>query len=271
MTGLWNGSEFWDSSYKAANSTETFDWVAHFADVGSIIGEATNGNLDMPILHVGCGNSALTEEMYDLGYHRIVNIDISSVAIDIMLKRNGARAGMQWLVMDATRMTFPDCSFGLVLDKTTLDGLVCADDARAVVAAYLREVTRVLSPDGAYLCASCGAPDRMLRWLDPRLAPPAAALSWSVRHASLPASSGGGEACHVYVCRPRGGPPPAGAARPRQLGPESEAGGEAEERGRPWPRWRQLLWGCWHPASRDLEDEAEEISESQSESGTSSD
>ena len=40
------------------------------------------------ILIVGCGNSPLSEELYDEGYCNQVNIDYSSVVIDQMRKRN---------------------------------------------------------------------------------------------------------------------------------------------------------------------------------------
>jgi 2-polyprenyl-3-methyl-5-hydroxy-6-metoxy-1,4-benzoquinol methylase len=40
------------------------------------------------ILNLGCGNSIMCEEMYDDGFANIYNIDISSVVIDYMKKRN---------------------------------------------------------------------------------------------------------------------------------------------------------------------------------------
>ena len=35
---------------------------------------------------------------------------------------------MEWMVMDATNMTFEDHSFDCVLDKGTLDALICGAD-----------------------------------------------------------------------------------------------------------------------------------------------
>lgn len=42
---------------------------------------------DDKILMAGCGNSRLTEEMFDEGYSTITNIDVSSVVIDQMMSR----------------------------------------------------------------------------------------------------------------------------------------------------------------------------------------
>lgn len=53
------------------------------------------------VLVVGCGNSQLSADMYDVGYHDIVNIDISSTAIQQMSdKHSGSRPDMKFLFMD---------------------------------------------------------------------------------------------------------------------------------------------------------------------------
>jgi 2-polyprenyl-3-methyl-5-hydroxy-6-metoxy-1,4-benzoquinol methylase len=39
-------------------------------------------------LMLGCGNSELSEQMYDAGYTKITNIDISSVVIEQMAERS---------------------------------------------------------------------------------------------------------------------------------------------------------------------------------------
>ncbi len=55
---------------------------------------------------VGCGNSKLSEQMYDDGYKNILSIDISEVVIEKM--RDGAfiknKKGLRYEVMDATNL-----------------------------------------------------------------------------------------------------------------------------------------------------------------------
>lgn len=46
------------------------------------------------LLMAGCGNSRLSEEMYEDGYQSITNIDISRVVVDQMAERCAAMDGM---------------------------------------------------------------------------------------------------------------------------------------------------------------------------------
>ena len=52
-------------------------------------------------LVVGCGNSELGENLYDVGYKNLINIDISDVVIKQMTERNAARRpDLQFTKMD---------------------------------------------------------------------------------------------------------------------------------------------------------------------------
>ena len=37
---------------------------------------------NLKVMNLGCGNSTMSEDMYDAGYHQISNMDISNVCID---------------------------------------------------------------------------------------------------------------------------------------------------------------------------------------------
>jgi len=73
---------------------------------------------------LGCGNSSLSKDMYDDGYHNIVNLDFSQVVIDKMAKRHAACTGMTWVCMDMLNMGFTEDSFDVVLEKGTIDALL---------------------------------------------------------------------------------------------------------------------------------------------------
>lgn len=110
------------------------------------------------VLVVGCGNSELSEQMYDLGMcEDIVNIDISDAVIRQMRERSAStRPKMSYLLMDMLQMDFPDGHFQVVLDKGTLDALL-TDEEQATLAKVdqmFAEISRVLQVGGRYLCVS---------------------------------------------------------------------------------------------------------------------
>jgi ubiquinone/menaquinone biosynthesis C-methylase UbiE len=64
-----------------------------------------------------------------------------------------------WLVMDCTRMAFPDAQFDVAFDKGTFDALYCGADGVRTVGLALAEVHRVLRPGGLFFEISYGRPD----------------------------------------------------------------------------------------------------------------
>eukprot|EP00408_Alexandrium_pacificum_P047100 CAMPEP_0171240980 /NCGR_PEP_ID=MMETSP0790-20130122/44831_1 /TAXON_ID=2925 /ORGANISM="Alexandrium catenella, Strain OF101" /LENGTH=248 /DNA_ID=CAMNT_0011707519 /DNA_START=30 /DNA_END=773 /DNA_ORIENTATION=+ len=192
--GYGNGPGYWNSRYQ--EDPEPFEWLESFADLQAMLEEISGGRKTIRVLHVGCGNSCLTERMYDDGYEEIVNIDNSAVVIEQMRTRNAGRPGMSWLEMDATNMAaFPDRSFDLVVDKSVLDTFACTDNALVTVATYLKEVTRCLKHGGTYLCVSYGAPSTRLNFLE------LGHLEWSLRQVELPAQYEASNPHYAYILK----------------------------------------------------------------------
>lgn len=55
---------------------------------------------------IGCGNSVLSENLFDVGHHNITNIDISDVVVRQMTERNKEqRPEMKYLKMDALNVS----------------------------------------------------------------------------------------------------------------------------------------------------------------------
>ncbi|XP_062437732.1 eEF1A lysine and N-terminal methyltransferase isoform X2 [Rhea pennata] len=118
------------------------------------------------VLVVGCGNSELSEQLYDAGLcEDIVNIDISDAVVRQMRERSGSgRPKMSYVRMDVLQMGFPDGLFQVVLDKGTLDAIL-TDEEEATLAKVDRmfaEISRVLQVGGRYLCVSL-AQDHVLK------------------------------------------------------------------------------------------------------------
>lgn len=122
------------------------------------------------ILHLGCGNSDLSRDLYRDGYHHITNIDFSSACIAAQQERNRVDCPeMTWRVMDMLELSqhFERESFDIVLDKCTLDALVVdegdpwnpRDEVRTQVDQVLSGVSHVLKSNGGmYLQMSFGQP-----------------------------------------------------------------------------------------------------------------
>jgi len=70
---------------------------------------------DSKILVLGCGNAEFSENLYDDGFKNIFNIDISSVVIEQMKKRNESRKEMKYEIMDVMDIKYPDNFFDMAV------------------------------------------------------------------------------------------------------------------------------------------------------------
>ncbi|KAL6342807.1 hypothetical protein AAG906_016642 [Vitis piasezkii] len=138
--GDFTSKENWDKFFTIRGSDDSFEWYAewpqlkdpllsHLSSTAPPSDPASAPPQPPPppsqILVPGCGNSRLSEHLYDAGFHGITNVDFSKVVISDMLRRNvRSRPDMRWRVMDITSMQFPDGSFDAILDKGGLDALM---------------------------------------------------------------------------------------------------------------------------------------------------
>ncbi|XP_030532431.1 EEF1A lysine methyltransferase 4 isoform X2 [Rhodamnia argentea] len=108
--------------------------------------------------------TVMSEDMVKDGYEDITNIDISSVAIEMMRRKYECIPQLKYMQMDVRDMSlFPDESFDSVIDKGTLDSLMCGTDAPISAARMLGEVSRLLKAGGIYMLITYGDPSaRML-------------------------------------------------------------------------------------------------------------
>jgi SAM-dependent methyltransferase len=172
---------WWDRSYARSEGT-TFDWLQTWESLRESLTQVIDR--EARILMLGCGNSLLSEQMYEAGFCSICNIDISPTVIGSMQERNSHRQ-MSWLVMDCTNLSFPPESFDVTLDKGTLDCFLCGQGGYTNAAAMTREAFRVLKPGGKHISISFGRPEiremhfkaRGLEWAVSNLALAKAALT----------------------------------------------------------------------------------------------
>lgn len=97
---------------------------------------------------------------------QVVNVDISQVVIEQM-RMMDQYPGQEWQEGDCRSMPqYADGSFGSVLDKGTLDAVLCSSHGVADAAAYINEVHRLLVPGGTFLMISLGQPNARLATLN---------------------------------------------------------------------------------------------------------
>lgn len=68
--------------------------------------------------------------------------------------------------MDMRQMDLPDTTFDAVLDKGALDSVLCAENSYVLASDCLKEISRVIIPDGVYLLVSHGIPKTRLNLLE---------------------------------------------------------------------------------------------------------
>ncbi|KAJ4955284.1 hypothetical protein NE237_012067 [Protea cynaroides] len=146
---------YWDSRY--AQDPGPFDWYQKYPSLAPLFHLYVRR--DRRILVVGCGNAVFSEEMVDDGYRDVFNIDISSVVIEAMQKKYQDRPELKYIKMDVRDMSdFESGYFDAVIDKGTLDSLMCGHNSQQNATKMLEEVGRVLKNKGVYILITYGAP-----------------------------------------------------------------------------------------------------------------
>ncbi|KDO41807.1 hypothetical protein CISIN_1g004133mg [Citrus sinensis] len=142
--GDFTSKENWDKFFTIRGIGDSFEWYAEWPQLRdpliSLIGAPTSSPPPQ-ILVPGCGNSRLSEHLYDAGFHGITNVDFSKVVISDMLRRNVRdRSDMRWRVMDMTSM------------QGGLDALMEPELGHKLGNQYLSEVKRLLKSGGKFVC-----------------------------------------------------------------------------------------------------------------------
>ncbi|XVE74179.1 hypothetical protein DITRI_Ditri11bG0178100 [Diplodiscus trichospermus] len=169
---------YWDARY-VQEAGGAFDWYQRYSSLRPFVRSYVPTS--SRVLMVGCGNALMSEDMVKDGYEDIMNIDISSVAIDMMRRKYAYVPQLKYMQMDVRDMSFfPDESFDSVIDKGTLDSLMCGTDAPISASQMLGEVSRLLKPGGIYMLITYGDPSVRM----PHLIRPA--YNWTIVLYNLP-------------------------------------------------------------------------------------
>lgn len=152
---------YWDTRYK---DEDKYDWFSSYAAFQQLLRQDLR--VTDKILTLGCGNSAVSEEMYRDGYQHITNTDFSRVVIEKMAHKHRDLSEMSWLVMDICELKFEPCFFDVVLEKGTLDALMVHEkdpwntstETLEKMDTILTQVSAVLKPGGKFISITFAQP-----------------------------------------------------------------------------------------------------------------
>ena len=156
---------YWEQRYVDRANEARFEWLASWdnsADMREALLDVCRGQ--SRACHVGCGNSDMGVQIVRScqGLH-MVNVDVSATVVERMRERFPKEI---WVARDLLNFA-PDeelvaGSFDVVLDKGTLDALLCggsSNEKRDVTSRLLEGCARLLRPAGTCVIVSLGAPE----------------------------------------------------------------------------------------------------------------
>jgi ubiquinone/menaquinone biosynthesis C-methylase UbiE len=148
----YGSQQFWDQRYR--ESKEECEWYYSLEVLAPILSAA---GLMSPsrVLEIGCGDAPLLTGM-SAHEGRLVGIDFSGEVVARLKQEADMAEGshVEFLQMDARKLSFDDNSFDFVIDKGTTDAMLCGKSGPRNIRRIFSEVVRVLSPGGCFVLVS---------------------------------------------------------------------------------------------------------------------
>ena len=190
-------AEYWDSRFE---QEDEYEWFRGYEAFRHLVERQVQPH--HRVLVLGCGNSALAEDLWRLsGVTAIESTDLSATVVERMRARalkQGLPPTLTWSVADMRSLPFVASSFDCVIEKGALDCLQVGvrdpwnlpDDVQQTCRQVLEEAHRVLRPGGCFLSVTFSAPHFRRPLL--RDGP----FTWRVAHDTF----GGEWHYHLYTC-----------------------------------------------------------------------
>lgn len=158
---------YWETRYAADSAP--FEWLLCYSDARDALKTALSDCSGGRALELGCGTSSLGADLLADGtVAEITCSDVSRSAIAAMQQQQQTSSKKpKFAVLDclAAALPFADGSLDAVLDKCTLDSLLCGPDSQARAKAYVAQAHRVLRPGGILVVISWRPPEARAAYL----------------------------------------------------------------------------------------------------------
>ena len=145
--------QYWETVY--SREFRFFEWIGDWAtEIRPLVSEYLHPA--KKVLHIGCGNSKMSEQLLDDNFDEVINLDFSPQIINTMKEHYKDNPKLSWIIGDCADLPFSDESFDYVFDKSALDAITCGERFQESVPNTFKEVTRVLKSNGYFILSSLG-------------------------------------------------------------------------------------------------------------------
>ncbi|OII76149.1 hypothetical protein cand_005470 [Cryptosporidium andersoni] len=161
-------NEYWEQFFLKLdkNKKVNFEWYGDYNLIKSKLLESLkyshNSNKSINILHIGCGNSNIPLELYNIGYHNIVNIDFSQNVIEKMKKLCKEYYKMKWICLDVENDLEDFANkeenkgiYDIIIDKGFLDAFLSTNILQGTYkkrgTEYFKICSKLLNNNGKYI------------------------------------------------------------------------------------------------------------------------
>ncbi len=135
--------QHWEKVYQSRDHREV-GWYQESPGVSLRLFDLIGALPGQSVIEVGCGASALVDQLLERGFKKITLVDISEKALSIVRERLGERGDIpDYRVVDVTRLALGQ-SFDIWHDRAVFHFLVDAQDRQKYVAALKQH----LAPEG---------------------------------------------------------------------------------------------------------------------------
>uniref|UniRef100_A0A914EL97 Methyltransferase type 11 domain-containing protein n=1 Tax=Acrobeloides nanus TaxID=290746 RepID=A0A914EL97_9BILA len=156
---LYSERHYWDARFK---TEEIYEWLTDLNSFEHLL--LPEIELNDKILHIGCGTSRLSHQLFGNGFHDIINVDFSNTLI---AKASKEHPEMKWVCDDMRSLdNIPSQSIDVVIEKASIEAMLSNEKSQWTLSekgendlcSTYQAIHRVLKPNGRFISISFTQP-----------------------------------------------------------------------------------------------------------------